>query len=204
MKQKKSVNFTFLLLLTAFVILGGVYITFLSPNRKTARKDAHCGRAHVPTTIRPTDLKTATDWLTLGDYDYESGNCQQAIEDLNQALALNPKYAEAYNNRGYVYMRLQNYEAALADLNRAIELRPDYATALRNRGDIYNYYYQRDRNQAIADYDKVVSLGKNAVKGSSVCTHRLLAVNHYNFFKTIWQYLTKNDPSGCLRLQSEP
>ena len=53
-------------------------------------------------------------------------------------------------------------------------------------------------------YDKVVSLGKNAVKGSSVCIHRLLAVNHYNFFKTLWQYLTKNDPSGCLRLQSEP
>ena len=125
MKQKKSANLTLLLLLSAFVILGAVYITFINPGRKIIRKDAHCGRAHVPTTIRPTNLKTAADWLTLGDYDYESGNCQQAIEDLNQAITLNPKYAEAYNNRGYVYMRLQNYESALNDLNRAIELRPE-------------------------------------------------------------------------------
>lgn len=203
MKQKKSTpNLAFLLLLALFIILGGFYITF-GPGRKVTQRDSHCGRTHVPTTIRPTELKTAADWLNLGDYDYESGNCQQAIEDLNKAISLNPKYAEAYNNRGYVYMRLQNYEAALKDLDKAIELRPDYATALRNRGDIYNYYYEQDRNKAIADYDKVVSLGKTAVQGNSVCTHRLLAVNRYNLLKTMWQYFTKNDPSGCLRMYFE-
>lgn len=202
--KAKSVpkNLSFLILLALFVIIGGFYLSF-GPSRKIVQKDAHCGRTHVPTTIRPVELKTAKDWLTLGDFDYESGNCQQAIEDLNKALTLNPKYPEAYNNRGYIYMRLQNYESALKDLNQAIALRPDYATALRNRGDLYNYYYQQDRNKAIADYDKVVSLGKTAVQGNSTCTHRLMAVNHHNFLKTLWQYLTKNDPSGCLRLYFE-
>lgn len=70
-------------------------------------------------------------------------------------------------------MRQQNYAAALTDLNRAIDLRPNYVNALMNRGDIYNYYFDVDRQKAIADYARVIALGATA--NSNVCGHRMVA-----------------------------
>jgi tetratricopeptide (TPR) repeat protein len=45
-----------------------------------------------------------------------------AIDDHNQAIQVNPKYADVYNNRGLAYHVLKQYKKALADLNQAIEL----------------------------------------------------------------------------------
>jgi tetratricopeptide (TPR) repeat protein len=118
-------------------------------------------------------VRSAADYLELGDYDYETGACAQAIADYTRAIELDPSFAAAFNNRAYTAMRQQNYAAALPDLDRAIELRPDYVNALMNRGDIYNYYYAVDRQRAMADYDRVVALGDT--RGTSVCGHRLLA-----------------------------
>ena len=47
----------------------------------------------------------------------------------------------------------------------------------RNRGDIHNYYYQIDQVRAIADYDRVIAQGPAAYRNTSVCGHRLVALN---------------------------
>ena len=47
-----------------------------------------------------------------------------------------------------------------------------------NRGDIYNYDYNIDRARAIADYDRVIALGPEAMRDTSVCGHRFLAVHN--------------------------
>src|SRR5262249_22932099 len=78
-------------------------------------------------------------------------------------------------NRAYTHMQEGDYASALPDLDRAIQLRANYVNALMNRGDIYNYYYQIDYDKAIGDYDKVIALG--AAQDTSVCGHRILAVN---------------------------
>jgi len=73
-------------------------------------------------------------------------------------------------------MRLRNYKDALTDLDKAIRLNPDYINALMNRGDIRNYYYQIDRQAAIADYRRVIALtDSNTRQQTSVCGHLLLA-----------------------------
>ncbi len=165
-----------------------------------ATEDRYCQTKHNIITKFPAELKTAADWLTLGDVDYESGSCDKAIEDLNMALKIKPNYAEAYNNLGYVQMRLQQYQQALVNFDKAIELRPNYPHALINRGDVYNYYFNIDRQKAIADYDRVISLGKDAIKGESVCGHRMMAVNNGNWLKTMWQMVFRTDDSGCLKM----
>ncbi len=86
----------------------------------------------------PASSISAQDYLTQGDYDYEAGNCDNAISDYTHAIELNSNFAEAYNNRAYINMVKRNYAAALPDLDRAIQLRPNYVIALMNRGDIYN------------------------------------------------------------------
>ncbi len=81
---------------------------------------------------------------------------EQAIADYDQALALNPEYAEAYNNRGNAYADLGDYEQAIADYDQALALNPEYAEAYNNRGVAYASLGEYEI--AIADYDQAISL----------------------------------------------
>ena len=81
---------------------------------------------------------------------------ERAIEDYDAAVELNPKYAEAYNNRGVAYTMLKQHGSAIEACNRAMELNPEYAEAYNNRGNAYAGLNQHGR--AIADYDRAVEL----------------------------------------------
>ncbi|HEY9601961.1 MAG TPA: DnaJ domain-containing protein [Allocoleopsis sp.] len=58
---------------------------------------------------------------------------QGALEDYNQAVALNPQFAEAYLKRGAIRYRLGDDRGVLKDCNAALSINPDLAPA---------YYYQ--------------------------------------------------------------
>jgi tetratricopeptide (TPR) repeat protein len=151
---------------------------------------------------KPVSIITATqisaqDYFEQGDSDYYQNNCDEAIADYTRAIELNPNLAEAYNNRAYVYMVKREYAAALPDLDRAIQLRPTYVNALMNRGDMYNYYYSINYERAIAEYDQVLKIDPGAMKHTSVCGHRLLAVNHGWNLNVLGELLTSWPPAGC-------
>lgn len=110
---------------------------------------------------------------------------------------LNPDFAEAYNNRAYTYMTMENYALALPDLDQALRLRPDYVNALMNRGDIHNYYYDIDFELAVADYDRVLAIDPDAPRHTSVCGHRMLALNHGWNLSILGEILMRGKDSGC-------
>lgn len=151
-----------LIFLQAFVIYKGA-----------TAPDTWCTTVHNTSSYPPANLKTSIDYFEQGNYDYDTGNCKQALADYTKSISLNSKYAQAYNNRAYTNMRLRNYKDAIPDLDHAIALKPDYVQALMNRGDIHNYYFEIDRQKAVTDYEKVISLA--GYKGSSVCGHLFLA-----------------------------
>jgi tetratricopeptide (TPR) repeat protein len=135
-----------------------------------------CAPAQAPSSP-PAALVTAADYLAQGDYEFDRGDCARAIAAYSRAIELNPSSAEAYNNRAFTYMTQKDYAHALPDLDHAIALRPNYVNALINRGDIFNYYYQIDQARAVADYDRVIAQGPAAYRNTSVCGHRLVALN---------------------------
>jgi tetratricopeptide (TPR) repeat protein len=137
--------------------------------------DNHCRPDLSAPAAYPDDAKTAEDFLKRGDAAFDRGSCKEAVAAYTQALTLNPDDAEAYNNRAYTYMRMQNYAPALQDLDQALRVRPDYIHALMNRGDIHNYYFEQDRQKAIDDYDHILRLGGEAHE-PSVCGHRAVAI----------------------------
>ena len=59
-----------------------------------------------------------------------NGDLDLAIADFDLAIALNPKYAKAYNNRGNAYKDKGDLDRAIADLDQAVALLPDTPTAV--------------------------------------------------------------------------
>ena len=82
-----------------------------------------------------------------------------ALEDLNQAIKVNPKYAKSYNGRGVVKTALKDWKGAMIDYNKAIALDPKFARAYSNRGSLK--VYQNDFNSASKDFDSALSLDSN-------------------------------------------
>ena len=87
----------------------------------------------------------------------------EALADYNEAIKLNPKFAEAYNNRGNVYQELKEYKQALADYDKAIKLNSNNAEAYNNRGTVYARLEKY--TEAIKDFKKVIKLNPNDAKG---------------------------------------
>ena len=118
-----------------------------------------CG-TQVPTTSEPSistnSLETAKEYLIRGDSFSAAQDYAHAILDYDQAIRLNPEYAEAYNNRGYAYYWNGDATRAIADYSRAIKLRPNYPYAYNNRGAAYMASGHSD--QAIGDFDYALKL----------------------------------------------
>jgi lipoprotein NlpI len=47
------------------------------------------------------------------------------MADFDQALKINPNYAEAYNNRGIVYRNKGDYNKAIADFEAVLRIDPN-------------------------------------------------------------------------------
>ena len=186
-----------LLVAVGLAALALVEVGLSGVARADSQPDRQCTERRASTAVPPAAPASATDYLALGDYEYERGECDRAVAAYTRALELNPVYAEAYNNRAYVRMRQQEYAAALPDLDRAIALRPTYVNALMNRGDIHNYY-AIDRRRAVADYDRVLALGPAARRGTSVCGHRMLALNNGWGPRIFFWLAIQGTEAGCL------
>ena len=103
--------------------------------------------------------KIPSDWNSKAVALWKKGQFtkpNQAINYLNKAIQKNPKFAEAYNNRGNAYRDLKELQKAFADYNQAIRLKRNYVQAYNNRGNIY--YDLKKYKLAVNDYNKSISL----------------------------------------------
>lgn len=56
-----------------------------------------------------------------------------AIIEFTKAIEINPRYAEAYHERGLAYDAIGEYDLAISDYNKAIEINPSYERAYNHR-----------------------------------------------------------------------
>jgi len=89
----------------------------------------------------------------------QSKDIDGALDDLNKAVAINPKVAEIYNGRAIARLQKGDSDGALADYEKALELKPALPSALTGRG--YFRYHKKDFDGALSDFDKAIEFYPN-------------------------------------------
>jgi tetratricopeptide (TPR) repeat protein len=90
---------------------------------------------------------------------------QDALNDLNEAIKINPRDARAYEQRAAIEMKINDYDKAVADYGEAIKANPGEIKYHLYRG--YIYELRGDLQNAMAETDaalKINSKNKEAVE----------------------------------------
>ena len=97
--------------------------------------------------------------ISRGDGAKNLGNYDQAREDYDDVIKLEPTNAVAYFSRGNAYYKIGDYDQAIVNYDEAIRLDPNYAAAYNYRGNAYDD--KGDHDRAIVDYDQAIRLNPN-------------------------------------------
>jgi len=84
----------------------------------------------------------------------------EALASYEQAIALAPGYAEAFNSRGSVLGEVGRLDAAIASFEQAIALKPSYVDALYNRGIALQSL--RRFEEALASFDRCAAFAPSS------------------------------------------
>ncbi|MEI6433922.1 MAG: tetratricopeptide repeat protein [Bacteroidota bacterium] len=89
---------------------------------------------------------------------YRNRDIHGAVAFYDSAISLKPRYAKAYNNRGFICaMEFRDMRGAIADFDKAIEIDPDYGDAYFGRGSAY--FNLNELEKACHDWQKARFLG---------------------------------------------
>ena len=106
-----------------------------------------------PPPSKPENAKVLKDQAK--DY-INQGQFQRAIDANTEAIRINPRYTDAYYNRGLAYILLGQHHSAIEDFDEAIALNAADPDAYYNRAHALFMLHQLDR--AIADYSQAIYL----------------------------------------------
>ncbi|MBS1509448.1 MAG: tetratricopeptide repeat protein [Bacteroidetes bacterium] len=127
---------------------------------------------------RSYKMKNPFDYYQMGKVSHQKAKLQNddlglyknAVEYYSKAIELDKNLAEAFFERGYIYLTIyKNYEDAIISFSSAIKLKPKDADLWYNRGIAYEDKFIKggrttDFNQAIANYKKAMTLDKKNIK----------------------------------------
>ncbi len=107
------------------------------------------------TTQRSSSIRSLRTPTITAAWRIPQGRPGRALADLDEAIRLDPKYADPYTNRGDVWSQ-GDFDRAIADYDEALRLNSRSVLAFSHRG--IAYYYKGDYDRAIADYDEAIRL----------------------------------------------
>lgn len=107
---------------------------------------------------QPAKYGAATHY-DRGNAHLEAKRYDEAVAEYSKAIELDPRYVDAYNNRGIVYKRTGQYDLAVADFTKGIALAARDIDLYTNRASVY--WLQKNWAAAEADYATAIRLNPN-------------------------------------------
>jgi small GTP-binding protein len=106
-----------------------------------------------------------------------SGMYNEAINYYLKSIQVSPKFAEAHNELGNVYLSMGNIEEALSCYRRATTLKPFYTAAWKNQGAAL--LVQGIYDEAVKCFNKAVEIEPNNIDTWIVYGSLMLSLNRY-------------------------
>ena len=151
---------TYVTLLKRFPNFDGGYIG--RARLRLQQKDTVAALADIEKALQ-INSNSINGYLMRADIAINSDkNYASALEDMNHAIKLQPKYAGYFINRAYLRYMTDDFQGAFADYDYALQLDPQNTTALFNRGLLRAEVH--DTNKAIADFTSVLALDSKDYK----------------------------------------
>jgi tetratricopeptide (TPR) repeat protein len=142
--------------------------------------------------FNPQLEKTASELFLIAQNEYFQRNYKDAIEHLNQAIAKDLTFAEAYEMRGHCYYYLDKYKAAIKSYDRAIALQPKLAESHFWRGQAA--FQLGDYSSALTSFQKNIEIQPKNILAIEWKARTLYSQEKYDL---VIQNLTKEiDPEN--------
>ena len=125
-----------------------------SPSSKSTRPKSTPLNLSTPAPQTPQPQNRAGDFYLSAIDKNLRGDHRGAHRDLDQAIRINPNFAEAYNDRASLKVLEGDRRGAISDLDQAIRLNPDLGLAYAYRG-IYRAL-EGDKRGANTDVEKAL------------------------------------------------
>ena len=84
------------------------------------------------------------------------GNLNEATQNYKKSLEINPGYAQAHNNLGIAYQKLNKASYAIDSYEKAISLKNDFAEAYNNLGNVQHEIIKL--REAQQNYEKAIKI----------------------------------------------
>lgn len=128
----------------------------------------------APLHLEKSALERARKHYNAGVELGSQGKMKEAIAEYTEAIGLDPRLAEAYNNRGSAYLNLGQHQRAIQDLNEAIRINPHLAEAYYTRG--FAYLDLGQHQLAIQDLNEAIRFNSHYAQAYAVraLAHTLL------------------------------
>ena len=100
--------------------------------------------------------RTKEEWLDEGNRLYNIGQFQDALQAFENAIQIDPTFADAYEGKTSALCALGRYQEALNSVETALKLDPSYAASYNDKGDIL--YEFKSYTDALGYYEHALQL----------------------------------------------
>lgn len=131
----------------------------------------------------------------LGEVCADTGRTDEALDNFEQAVELDPHHWRAVHNRGVAYATMARYDEAIADFDHTIKLNRNYPSAWFNRAELL--YEQGKYTEAVADYTEVLRLQPDDAAALNSRGHSYYRLEKFREAAADYNQSLKLDPNNA-------